>query len=300
MSRLRFTLIALVFVPVAAFAIDPTVATPPVAKKAPHKIEWHGDSRIDNYFWIKDKKDPEVLKYLDAENAYTKAVLKPTESFQAKLYTEFLSRIKQTDQDVPVRDRGYWYYARTVEGQQYPIHCRKKAEPVPKAPGEARKTGTLSAPEEVLLDGNAMAKGEKFFSFGSRRVSDDVNLLAFATDTTGFREYELSVKDLRTGKVIESKFVKAPQFEWAADNKTLLPSPRTRRARSQAVAACHRAAKGERHAPLRGEGRNLLAGPVDVARPEVPVPHVGQFHQHRATVPRFRHTCGRVEDDPGS
>ncbi len=92
---------------------------------------------------------------------------------------------------------------------------------MPKAPGESPKKGTLDAAEEVMLDGNAMAKGEKFFSIGRTRVSDDGNLLAFTTDTTGFREYMLSVKDLRTGKIVESKLVKAPQFEWAADNKTL-------------------------------------------------------------------------------
>src|SRR4029079_14706608 len=124
---------------------------------------------------------PDVIKYLEAENAYTAAVLKPTEPLQAMLYKEFLSRIKQTDQDVPVKDRGYWYYTRTIEGQQYPIHCRKK--------------GSLDAAEQVMLDGNAMAKGEKFFSVGRTRVSDAGNLLAYATDTTGFREYMLSVKD---------------------------------------------------------------------------------------------------------
>jgi oligopeptidase B len=219
MSRLRLALVALLIAP-AAFAIDPTVA-PPVAKKVPHKIEWHGDARTDDFFWLKDKKNPDVIKHLEAENAYFAAVMKPTEKFQNVLYKEFLSRIKQTDEDVPVKDRGYWYYTRTVEGKQYPIHCRKKDEPVPKAPGESPKKRTLDAPEEVLLDGNELAKGEKFFSFGPTRVSDDGHLLAFATDTTGFREYMLSVKDLRTGKVIEEKLVKAPQFEWAADNKTL-------------------------------------------------------------------------------
>jgi oligopeptidase B len=194
-------------VPLSAVAIDPSAAAPPVAKKVPHKLEQHGEVRIDDYFWIKDKTNKDVLKYLKAENAYTATLLKPTEPFQAMLYKEFLSRIKQTDESVPVRDRGYWYYSRTVEGKQYPIHCRKK--------------GTLDAPEEVLLDGNELAKGEKFFSFGPRRVSDDGNLLAYATDTTGFREYVLFVKDLKTGKLVEDKFVKAPQFEWTSDGKTL-------------------------------------------------------------------------------
>ncbi|MBN9118252.1 MAG: S9 family peptidase [Planctomycetes bacterium] len=208
MSRFRFLLaLVLVVPPAAAVALDPNVAPPPVAKKVPHKLERHGDVRTDDYFWIKDKTNGDVLKYLEAENAYAAAVLKPTGTLQEKLYGEFLSRIKQTDQDVPVRDRGYRYYSRTVEGKQYPIRCRKKGAP--------------DAPEEVLLDGNELAKGEKFFSFGGMAVSDDGHLLAYSTDTTGFREYVLYVKDLRTGKLIEDKLVKAPQFEWAADNKTL-------------------------------------------------------------------------------
>src|SRR5262245_30024667 len=117
MSRFRFALaLALLVPPVAAVALDPNAAAPPVAKKVPHKLEQHGDVRIDDFFWIKDKTNKDVLKYLEAENAYTATVLKPTEQFQEKLYKEFLSRIKQTDEDVPVRDRGYWYYSRTVEG----------------------------------------------------------------------------------------------------------------------------------------------------------------------------------------
>ena len=190
-----------------AAGIDPSAATPPVAKKAPVTTTVHGETRTDDYAWIKEKKNPDVVKYLEAENAYTAAVMKPTEGFQARLYKEMLGRIQQTDLDVPVRDRGYWYYTRTVEGKQYPIHCRKK--------------GTLDAPEEVLLDGNEMARGEKFFSIGGTKVSDDGTLLAFATDTTGFREYMLSVKDLRTGKLIENKLVKGTSCEWAADGKTL-------------------------------------------------------------------------------
>src|SRR5690348_9084406 len=137
----------LLLVAAALFASPATLPAidPPAAKRIPHVHELHGDKRPDDFFWLKDKKNPEVIKYLEAENAYFAAVMKPTEKFQETLYQEFLSRIKQTDQDVPVRDRGYWYYSRTVEGQQYPIYCRKK--------------GTLDAPEEVLLDGNELAKG---------------------------------------------------------------------------------------------------------------------------------------------
>lgn len=191
---------------VAGFAPDPAVS-PPLAKKIPQKLEQHGDVRIDEFFWLKDKSNPAVIKHLEAENAYTAAMLKPTEPLQATLYKECLARIKQTDLSVPVKDRGYWYYTRTVEGKQYSIHCRRKE--------------TLDAPEELLLDGNELAKGQKFFSIGRTRVSDDGNLLAFSTDGTGFREYQLSVKDLRSGRLIEVKLVKAPAFEWAADNKTL-------------------------------------------------------------------------------
>lgn len=206
MTRLHLALFGLL-VPAAAVAIDPAAATPPVAKKETHKTVLHGDTRLDDYFWMKDKTNPEVIKHLDAENAYTAAVMKPTEPFQETLYKEYLARIKQTDLSVPHQNRGYWYYTRTEEGKQYPIQCRKK--------------GTLDAPEEVILDANEMAKGEKFFNAGGLEVSDDGNLLAFTTDTTGFREYYLSVKDLRTGKIVESKFVKANRAEWAADNSTL-------------------------------------------------------------------------------
>ncbi|MBX9579165.1 MAG: S9 family peptidase [Gemmataceae bacterium] len=204
MTRVRLLLAGLVALPAAAVAQPPA---PPAAKPIPHKAELHGDTWTDDYFWLREKKDPEVIKYLDAENAYTAAVLKPTEPLQEALYKEFLSRIQQTDTDVPVKEKGYWYYSRTVEGQNYPIYCRKK--------------GTLDAAEEVLLDGNELGKHEKFFNVGPRRPSDDGARLAYATDTTGFREYLLSVKDLRTGKLIEDKLVKAAGFAWAADGKTL-------------------------------------------------------------------------------
>lgn len=205
MTRVRLLLAGLVLLPAAVAAAD--LPPPPAAKPVPHKTELHGDVRVDDYFWLKDKKDPEVIKYLDAENAYTAAVLKPTEPLQEALYKEFLGRIQQTDVDVPVKEKGYWYYSRTEEGKQYPVYCRKKGAP--------------DAAEEVLLDGNELAVGEKFFSVGPRLVSDDGNLLAFATDTTGFREYRVSVKDLRTGRLIESKQAKVAGAAWAADNATL-------------------------------------------------------------------------------
>src|SRR6266851_2179054 len=165
---------------------------------------------VDNYFWLRDKKNPEVKAYLEAENAYTDAMMKPTEGLQKKLYDEMLSRIKETDIEVPYKDGDYFYYSRTEAGKQYQIHCRKK--------------GSMDAPEEVLLDVNELAKGQKFMSLGAHDVSDDGNLLAFTTDNTGFRQYTLAVKDLRTGKMLPDHAERVGSVVWANDNKTILYS----------------------------------------------------------------------------
>ncbi|HEY8549739.1 MAG TPA: S9 family peptidase [Vicinamibacterales bacterium] len=181
--------------------------TPPVAKKIPTVRELHGEKFVDDYFWMREKSNPDVVAYLEAENAYAAAVMKPLEGLQEALYKEMLARIKETDLSVPVRDGGYFYYSRTEQGKQYPIYCRRK--------------GSLEAPEEVMLDLNELAAGEKFMAIGTMSVSDDGNLLAYSTDNTGFREYRLAVKDLRTGKVIESPVEKVVSIEWAGDNRTL-------------------------------------------------------------------------------
>jgi oligopeptidase B len=162
---------------------------------------------VDNYFWLRDKKNPEVKAYLEAENAYTDAVMKPTEGLQKKLYDEMLSRIKETDIEVPYKEGDYFYYSRTEAGKQYQIHCRKK--------------GSMDAPEEVVLDVNEMAKGQKFMSLGAYNVSDDGNLLAYTTDNTGFRQYSLAVKDLRTGKLLPDHAERVGSVVWANDNKTI-------------------------------------------------------------------------------
>ena len=180
---------------------------PPVARCDPQLSELHGERRVDEYAWMRDKEDPAVTAYLEAENAYAAAVMKPTEAFQESLYQEMLGRIKQTDLSVPYREGGYFYYSRTVEGQQYAIRCRKKGSP--------------DAAEEILLDGNELARGQKFFSLGVLTVSDDGNLLAYSTDFTGFREYTLRVKDLRTGELLPEQIEKTDSAEWAADNRTL-------------------------------------------------------------------------------
>lgn len=195
----------------SAFALTAAeVAPPPVAKKVPKTFTLHGDERVDEYGWLRDKKNPETIAYLDAENAYAEAIMKPTEELQKQLYAEMLGRIKQTDVQVPYRKNGYLYYTRTVEGQQYPIYARKK--------------GSESAPEEILLDVNALAAGKKFMSVGAFQVSDDTNLLAFTTDDNGYRQYKLQVKDLRTGKVSETLAERVGSVEWAKDNKTLFYS----------------------------------------------------------------------------
>ncbi len=188
-------------------AIDPTVAKPPVAKKLPHETKLHGQVLTDDYAWLKDKKNADTIAYLEAENAYAAAVMKPTEKLQETLYKEYLGRIKQTDLSVPYKDGGYWYYSKSIEGKQYPTYCRKK--------------GTPDGAEEVVLDVNELAKGEKFMSARVADVSDDDTKIIYLSDTTGFREYMLSVKDLTTGKVLEDKFVKAAGVTWAADGKTL-------------------------------------------------------------------------------
>jgi oligopeptidase B len=190
-----------------ASADNPPEPKPPIARKVPHVTKIHGDVRTDNYRWLQDKKKPEVIAYLEAENAFTAAKTRHLKEFRERFYKEALGRIQQTDQAVPVRERGYFYYTRTVEGKQYPIHCRKK--------------GSLDATEEVILDGNVLGKGARFFSVGGTAVSDDANFLAYTTDLSGFREYHLSVKDLRTGKLLEDRRRKVAGFAWAADNKTL-------------------------------------------------------------------------------
>jgi oligopeptidase B len=184
-----------------------TTPRPPVAEKKPKTTNIHGETLTDNYFWLREKSNPAVLRYLEAENAYTEAVMKPTEPLQQKLYQEMLSHIKQTDVNVPYRLGDYFYYSRTVEGMQYPIMARKR--------------GSLSAPEEITLDLNELAKGHKFLGLGAYVVSDDGNLLAYSTDVTGYRQYTLYIKDLRTGELLPERIERTRAVMWATDNKTL-------------------------------------------------------------------------------
>lgn len=180
---------------------------PPVAKKVQHLTQIHGYTLKDDYFWLREKTNPEVIKYLEDENAYTEEVMKPTKEFQEALYKEMLGHIKQTDLSVPSRIGEYYYYSRTEEGKQYPYQCRKK--------------GSMEAPEEILLDLNKLAEGHSFLGLGGFRVSDDGNLLAYSTDTTGYRQYTLHVKDLRSGQTLSESIERTGSIEWANDNKTL-------------------------------------------------------------------------------
>lgn len=180
---------------------------PPETEKKPKVTEINGDRMVDNYFWLREKTNPAVIAHLEAENAYTGAVMKPTEALQDKLYNEILSHIKQTDVNVPYKQGGYYYFSKTKEGLQYPMFYRKK--------------GSLDAPEELVLDQNELAKGQKFLSLGAYSPSDDGNLLAYSIDNTGYRQYLLQFKDLRTGQLLPDKMERVTSLAWANDNKTL-------------------------------------------------------------------------------
>jgi oligopeptidase B len=186
---------------------------PPTAKQLEHISVWHGEKVNDPFSWLREKSNPDVFKYLEAENAYTAVMTKQLQPFADALYKEILGRIKQTDLSVHTRRDSYYYYSRTQEGKQYPIQCRKKAAD--------DATFNEGAKEEVLLDLNELAKGLKFFSLGAFKVSDDAHLLAYTTDTTGFRQFRLHVKDLRSGAILPDSDERVTSVEWSSDNRTL-------------------------------------------------------------------------------
>jgi oligopeptidase B len=185
----------------------PEPPQPPVAKRIHTEMVIHGETLADDYAWLRDKPNPDVAAYLEAENAYADAILAPTKALQEALYAEMLARIKETDDSVPYREGDYFWYARTEEGKQYPILCRKR--------------GSLDADEQVTLDVNALAEGEAFMAIGAYVPSDDGRLLAYSTDSTGFRQYTLQVKDLETGEVLPDRIEKTGSIAWAGDGYTL-------------------------------------------------------------------------------
>src|SRR5882724_5762602 len=181
--------------------------TPPVARRESVESVVHGDRRVDNYGWLREKQNPEVVGYLEAENAYAAAVLEPTGEFQDKLYQEMLGRIQQTDLSVPYQLRGYLYFTRTEEGKQYPLHFRQGKE--------------QNNAEELLLDLNVLAEGYSFLGLGVFQVSDDNRLLAYSTDTTGFRQYTLQIKDLQSEDTLPFRAERVTSAVWASDSRTL-------------------------------------------------------------------------------
>jgi oligopeptidase B len=178
---------------------------PPVAPRRPQVLEAHGDRRTDDWYWLREREDPDVLALLEAENEHTKAALAHTESLQQKLYDEIVSRIQETDLSVPARKGGYWYYVRTVEGLQYPIACRR--------------AGGEDGPEQVLLDENVLAEGHDFLAVANDEVSPDHRLLSYATDYDGGERYGLRFRDLTTGEdlpdVVENTYY---GVAWSADS----------------------------------------------------------------------------------
>jgi oligopeptidase B len=181
--------------------------TAPIARRDPKQTELHGAILVDDYAWLREKENPEVTAHLEAENAYAEAVMAPLAGLREELYQEMLSHIKQTDVSVPYRDGAWWYYSRTEEGLQYSVYCRK-AE-------------IADAPEQVILDGNALAEGHSFMSVGDTDITDDGRWLAYSVDHTGFRQYTLHIKDLTTGEALDGTVERVGSIVWAADNRTL-------------------------------------------------------------------------------
>jgi oligopeptidase B len=184
------------------------VMVAPIAKIQKKELMSNGDTRQDNYFWLNQRENPEVVAYLEAENAYTKAMMSHTDAFREKLFNEIVGRIPQTDISVPYLENGYFYYTRFEDGKEYPLYCRKK--------------GTLDASEEIMLDVNQMAKGHSYYAIGSFQVSEDNRILAFAADTVSRRIYTIHFKDLSSGEILPDKIDgTAGNLAWAGDNKTL-------------------------------------------------------------------------------
>ncbi len=180
----------------------------PVAIKVPKELTMHGDTRIDNYYWLNDRENEEVIAYLNAENDYTKDKLKHTEDFQASLFEEIKGRIKEDDESVPYKSNGYYYYTRFEKGKEYPIYCRKKE--------------TLAGKEEVMLDANVLAEGHAYHQIGGLSISPDNKMLAYGVDTVSRRIYTIHFKNLETGETLSETIPNTGgSATWANDNTTL-------------------------------------------------------------------------------
>ena len=182
--------------------------SPPVAKIIPRELTAHGHTRIDNYYWMNERDNPEVMEYLKAENAYTEAVMAHTKEFQKKLYDEIVGRIKETDMSVPYKDEGYYRYTRYGEGDEYPVYCRKK--------------DSLDAEEEIILDVNEMARGQDYYHVAGYTASPDNALIAYGVDTVSRRLYTLYFKDMASGELFDDMIPNTSgQAAWANDGRTV-------------------------------------------------------------------------------
>ncbi len=181
-------------------------STPPIAEKKDKTLEIHGDTRVDPYYWLNERDNPEVIAYLEAENKYTKQSLSHTEDFKDRLFEEMKGRIKQTDESVPYKSNGYWYYTRFEEKKEYAIYCRKHE--------------SMDANEQILLDVNVLAEGHAYFEVSGLSVSPDNSILAFGTDTLSRRIYTIRFKNLNTGEILPDTIENTTGGScWAADNK---------------------------------------------------------------------------------
>ena len=181
---------------------------PPKAKKIAKELSMHGDTRVDNYFWLNERENPEVVKYLEAENDYNEKMTAHTKQFQVDLFEEMKSRIKEDDASVPYKLNGYWYYVRFEVGKGYPIYARKKE--------------TLEAEEQILFDCNQMAEGHAYFKLSGLSVSPNNKLVSFGVDTVSRRKYTIQIKNLETGEILPTKIeTTTGGSTWANDNKTL-------------------------------------------------------------------------------
>ncbi len=184
---------------------------PPIAEKRPVELTIHGHTRIDNYYWLNERDNPEVIEYIEAENEYLSTMMAHTERLQDRLYNEMRGRIREDDQSVPYKENGYYYYTRYEEGSEYPIYCRRK--------------GSMDAPEEIIIDANKKAEGHSFFMLSGVTMSPGHDTVAFAIDTVGRRMYTIYFKDLTTGEILGENVPNVtPNLEWANDNKTVFYS----------------------------------------------------------------------------
>lgn len=205
------SIIAIVVLAITGCKPERQTAMPPKAAVKTMKLEKHGNVREDDYFWLRERENPEVISYLEAENAYTDTIMRHTEAFQEKLFEEIKGRIKQTDLSVPYKRDDYYYYTRVVEGKEYSIYCRKKR--------------SLEAPEEIMIDANVLAEGHRFTSIGGVDISSGQDILSFAQDTLGRRFYTIRFKNLNTGEILPDEIPNVTgNIAWANDNKTVFYS----------------------------------------------------------------------------